>query len=343
MIEVDGSLGEGGGQILRSALAFSSLLRKPVRVYNIRAGRRPPGLKPSHITAIKAIASITSAEVRGLYRGSMEITFKPNEIRSGEFSFDIGTAGSITLVLQAILPVAAFAPGPIRIRLRGGTAVSNAPTIHYFERVFLEALKRMNVNVSLKIIRMGYYPRGGGIVEAYVSPVEYINAIKLESLGSIKPRGVVFSSNLPKRVSRDIIRSASEIIRRNLDTEIEFEELYYDALDRGCGGLIYTIDRGVVGHDRLCSRGVHATKIGSMLARGFLDEIRSSPGADRHLADHLIIWSSVARGESIIRASEITMHTRTQIELLKLFLPQAEARIEGKTIYIKGIGMRSSG
>ncbi len=340
MIEIDGSMGEGGGQILRSALAFSALLGVPVRIYNIRANRRPPGLKPNHLTTVKAIAEITNAKVEGLKLGSREIKFYPRTIRSGKFFFDIGTAGSIPLVLQAILPVLAFAPGRTEIKIRGGTAVPFSPPIHYLKFVFLEALRRMGVIANIEVKRMGYYPRGGGIVIARVDPVEFVRPIRLERLGNVRPRAFAFISNLPNRIVRDMISSASERIESEIHKRLEAERKRYEALDKGCGIVIYSIDEGIVGADQLCKKGVHARKIGSMAAEKFLDEVKADAGADKHLADHLIIRSSIAAGESIIKTSEITSHTRTQIDLLKIFLPDVPVRVLGNKIIIKGIELR---
>ena len=333
MIEIDGSMGEGGGQILRSALAFSALLGVPVRIYNIRAKRRPPGLKPNHLTTVNAIATITKAEVKGLKLGSREIVFKPRTILSGRFSFDIGTAGSIPLVLQAILPVLAFAPGKTEIRIRGGTAVPFSPPIHYLKLVFLEALRRMGVFAEIEVKRMGYYPRGGGIVIARVEPSEFVLPIRLERPGK-KHKAFARISNLPRRIVSDMLRTASEMI-----PGLETSRKEYPALDKGCGIVIYSTDEGIIGADQLCKKGVHATKIGRMAAEKYLAELNAQAGADRHLADHLIIRSSIARGESVIKTSEITSHTRTQIDLLKIFLPEVPVEVEGSTIRIKGIGL----
>src|SRR5256712_13852836 len=166
MSEVGGGRGEGGGQLLRTALALSALTDPPVRVARIRAGRPTPGLAAQHVTAINAVAALCEAEVTGVSVGASSIEFRPGKLAAGRFSFDVGTAGSITLVLQALLPVAAAAPGAVRVRLIGGTDVRWSPPIDYFNRVFLTLLRRLGARADVEVLRRGYYPRGGGIVEA---------------------------------------------------------------------------------------------------------------------------------------------------------------------------------
>ncbi|HDJ94933.1 MAG TPA: RNA 3'-phosphate cyclase, partial [Acidilobales archaeon] len=163
MLIIDGSFGEGGGQILRTTIALSSLLLKPVRIINIRAKRRNPGLQMQHITAVKVLTTLTNASVKGLYKGSMVLEFIPKERRCGSFEFNIGTAGSISLVLQASLPVMLFAPGEVKLRIRGGTDVSWSPPIDYIKNVLVPILGKMGAHVEIKVLRRGHYPKGGGI------------------------------------------------------------------------------------------------------------------------------------------------------------------------------------
>src|SRR5947209_10299491 len=164
MIEVDGSFGEGGGQVLRTAVALAAVLSKDIHVFNIRAGRAEPGLRPQHMTGVKAAAELCSSELEGLRVGSTEFTFKPGKLRAGTFRFDVGTAGSVTLVLQTLMPIMAFAPGAVQLEITGGTDVKWSPPIDYLRLVTLPILKKIGYQCDLELIRRGHYPKGGGLV-----------------------------------------------------------------------------------------------------------------------------------------------------------------------------------
>ena len=161
MLEIDGSFGEGGGQILRSCLALSAVMGKEVRIFNIRAGRSEPGLKAQHLTGAKALATICNASSQGLDIGSTEFVFRPGRIEGGSFSFDVGTAGSITLVLQALMPLLPFAPGKMSIEVRGGTDVNWSPPIDYLRLITIPVLANMGFTNSLEVTNRGHYPKGG--------------------------------------------------------------------------------------------------------------------------------------------------------------------------------------
>src|SRR5256712_600691 len=170
MIEIDGSVGEGGGQVLRTSLALAAVLRREVRVFNIRAGREEPGLKAQHLTGAKALTEICSASSKGLQIGSTEFTFRPGALKAGFFRFDVGTAGSITLVLQTLMPLLPFAPGTVEVEITGGTDVRWSPPIDYLRLVTLPLLERMNVHASILVSRRGHYPKGGGVVRFTATP-----------------------------------------------------------------------------------------------------------------------------------------------------------------------------
>ena len=200
VVEIDGSMGEGGGQILRYSLSLSALTLKPVRIYNIRAKRSNPGLRPQHLTAVKALATITNAHVEGDRVGSMEIYFEPRRRRPGSYRFDIGTAGSISLVIQAILPTLLFSGGYTRVDITGGTDVSWSPPIDYMRYVFLHNLSLFGARVSIKLIRRGHYPRGGGRVILEVEPVkDYLNAINYQLMW-LRDKHVVLLNILSRKL-----------------------------------------------------------------------------------------------------------------------------------------------
>jgi RNA 3'-terminal phosphate cyclase (ATP) len=352
MIEIDGSMLEGGGQILRMTVALSAVTGAPVRIFNIRAKRENPGLRAQHMTAIRAVASLVDAEVKGLALGSMELTFRPRTIKGGNFRFDVGTAGSTTLVLQSLLPAAAFAPLRVNVDIVGGTDNPLAPPVDYVIHVLKPAVAKMGYNFEVNLLRRGFYPKGGGIVRTTIVPVPKLMPIKLEKQGEVKTvRGISYSSRLPDHIAKRMADSASKLLKRaGLEAYIEVEVLQPGhpkcALNPGCGIVLWaeTTSGAVLGSDSLGEVGKPAEKVGEEAARKLLEEIESGATVDRHLADQLIVYIALAEGESIIKVSELTLHALTCIELSKKLLPQASFEVvEGrpKTIVCKGVGLKN--
>jgi len=213
MIDVDGSMMEGGGQLLRMAITYSAVMGVTVRVRNIRTGRRPPGLKPQHLTTLRAVAHICDAETRGLSLGSKEVEFHPRPPRGGSYDIDIGTAGSIGLLLQCVAPVAAFADSPIRLRVVGGTAVRWSPPVLMLDRVVWDALRQMGFEGELTVHREGFYPKGGGVVETTIGPVDRLRPLVAESPERVKSvRGISLCGRLPRHVAERQARAAEAVL-----------------------------------------------------------------------------------------------------------------------------------
>ena len=352
MIEVDGSMLEGGGQILRMTVALSAVTGVPVRIFNIRAKRENPGLRAQHMTAIRATASLVDAEVKGLALGSMELTFRPRTIKGGNFRFDVGTAGSTTLVLQSLLPAAAFAPSRVSVEVVGGTDNPLAPPVDYVIHVLKPTVAKMGYNFEVNLLRRGFYPKGGGIVRASITPVPKLMPIRLEEQGEVKVvKGISYSSRLPDHIARRMADSASKLLRKaGLEAEIELEALEPGhpkcALNPGCGIVLWaeTTSGAVLGSDNLGEIGKPAEKVGEEAARKLLEEIESGATVDRHLADQLIVYMALAEGESVIKVNELTMHTLTCIELSKKLLPQTSFEVvkgRPETIVCRGAGLRN--
>lgn len=353
LVEIDGSMGEGGGQILRNAVALSAVLLKPIKVRNIRVRRSNPGLRPQHLTAVKAVAALSSAEVSGLRVGSMEIIFRPlRRVGSGRLRFDAGTAGSTTLMLQSLMPAMAFSAGEVEAELRGGTNNPMAPPVEYLRWVLLPVVERMGGRFEIELVRRGFYPRGGGVVRAKSVPVEYLRPVRLTGFAGVKSVwGLSYSSRLPGHIVERMASSAEKILRREgYEVEIEREALQPGhprcALDPGCGIiLVAELRDGVrLAADRLGEKGVPAERIGEEAARTLLEELKPGAPVDSHLGDQLVIWACLADGVSEYRVSKLTSHTTTSIELCKL-LAGCEAEVEGEvgapaTVRIKGIGLR---
>lgn len=353
LIEIDGSMGEGGGQILRNAVSLSAVLMKPIRVYNIRARRSNPGLRPQHLTGVKAVAALSSAEVSGLRVGSREIVFKPRALRGGRLSFDAGTAGSTTLILQSLMPVMAFSREPVEVELRGGTNNPMAPPVEYFQYVLIPTLEKMGCRFEVRLLRRGFYPRGGGVVRARSTPVESLKPIKLLEAGGVKRiYGLSYSCRLPAHIVERMASTAERLLRSAgySDVHVEREVLKPGdsacSLDPGCGIiLVAELESGaVMGADSLGRLGVPAERVAEEAAGSLVKQLETGAPVDRHLGDQLVVWAALASGVSEYRVAELTTHTTTSMELCRI-MAGAEAEVEGRlgepaTIRIRGIGYR---
>jgi len=354
-ILIDGSYGEGGGQILRSAVALSALTMRPIKVINIRAKRSNPGLRPQHLTAVKAVATISNALVKGLTIGSKSIEFIPKSRRSGSFQFDIGTAGSVSLVLQALLPASMLAPGPCTYRIRGGTDVMKAPPIDYMRFVFTKWLALMNYNVKIDLHRRGHYPRGGGLVTAYTEPPNFIKPLVAMDFGKVvEIKGISHAVKLPRHVAERQARSAIEVLKEagydSINVEIEWYPPDRDPhLGPGSAIVLWAIsDKGfIIGSDSLGMRGKRAEIVGREAAEGLLKELEAKAAVDSHMGDMLIPFLAVANGTSRIRVSRLTLHTITNIHVTEKIVG-VKFKVHGKqgepaVIEVTGIGLDSIG
>ena len=324
MIEVDGGHGEGGGQLLRMAVALSALTETPVRVVRIRASRPTPGLAAQHVTAINVVAGLCKAEVTDASLGASSIEFRPGKLAAGRFSFDVGTAGSMTLVLQALLPVAAAAPGAVRVRLLGGTDVRWSPPIDYFNRVFLPLLRRLGAHADVEVLRRGYYPRGGGIIEAVIEPTRSWSAFREFGRGEVeRVRGIAHVSNLPEDVPKRMKHAALRRLHGISDVKVE-ERVYRGEEAVGQGGALVLwaeAETALVGADSLAERGKPSERIGEEAATSIGAEIESQATLDVHAADQLLVYLACAEGPSRFRARSVSGHLETMMWLVPQFVP----------------------
>jgi len=349
LIEIDGSMMEGGGQILRIAVTYSAVMGVPVRVYRIRGGRRRPGLRPQHLTTLKAVKEICRAEAKGLVLDSTEIEFHPNHPCSGFYDLDIGTAGSIGLLLQCVAPVASFSDSSTHLRIRGGTAVRWSPPIRILENVVWEAFRQMGLECSINIEREGFYPRGGGIVKAAIKPVSEIRPLVSESQGEIKlVRGTSVAGRLPRHVAERQASSAKALVEEaGYKTDISIKVAETRPLSPGSEISLWALSQPKVfmGASSLGERGKPAEKVGAEAARSLIGQLRSGAAVDMHTGDNLVLWCSLAEGESVYTTSKLTMHTRTAIELAKIFTG-ANFEVEGEPegvarIRCAGVGLKN--
>lgn len=339
MIEVDGSTGEGGGQLLRTAVALSALSGLPIRVARIRAGRPNPGLAHQHVAAVEAVAALSGAEVEGLEPGSAEITFRPGPLTGGRHRFDVGTAGSVTLVLQACLPVAFGTPEGAEITVSGGTDVQWSPPVDYLAHVFLPLLARRGGIAELRVVRRGYYPRGGGLVEATVRPAVAWSPWTGSDPGAVaRIRGVAHASNLPADIPKRMKHAALRGLQGHRDVAIE-DRIYTGEEAVGQGGALVLwaeTERTIVGASVLAERGKPSERIGEEAALVLAAELASGATLDVHAADQLLVYLASAKGPSSFLVREASGHLRTIAWLLPKFFPvEVDFRSVGELVRVK--------
>ncbi len=353
MIVIDGSFGEGGGQILRTSIALSAILGVPIKIANIRAKRPQPGLKRQHMTAITAAATLCNAEVEGLKLGSTTIVFKPKDIKSGTFRFDIGTAGSISLVLQTLLPIMAYAPGPTEVKISGGTDVPWSPPIDYVRSVITYHLKLVGYEVRIELIRRGHYPRGGGEVRVKVDkPPRALAAVELIKRGNVRYiKGRSHCVKLPKHVAERQAKSARELLSKELagipiEIELEWYEPSKDPhLGPGSGIVLWaSAGEALLGADALGARGKRAEVVGEEAAKKLLNDLRTGMALDTHMSDNIIPYLALAEGTSSIGGAKLSMHAYTNIWLIKKIL-NIEVEYQGNLnepfkLRVRGAGVK---
>jgi RNA 3'-phosphate cyclase len=327
MIEVDGSYGEGGGAVLRITTALSAVTSKPVHITNIRSGRPKPGLMPQHLNAVKAVADLSGASVSGLELGSTELVFKPNQLKGGNFKIDIGTAGSITLILQAFMIPAVFADSPVKITIIGGTDVRWSPSIDYLMNITLPVLKLMGYDAKPKLVQRGHYPRGGGIFELEIEPVKKLRPLNICELNFNNINGISHAVKLPEHIAVRQANSAQEVLSKaGYDSKIKIEHSQR-AMGPGSGILLWTNGVTSVSGNSLGEPGKKAEIVGYEAANRILYNISRNSAVDGYMGDQIIPYLALA-GNSTIKTSELTQHAVTNIHVTEKFINK-KFRIEG--------------
>jgi RNA 3'-terminal phosphate cyclase (ATP) len=323
LIEIDGSLGEGGGQILRTSLSLSTLLNKPIMISNIRAGRREPGLRPQHLQAVLAASKISDGTVRGAKIGSTQIEYVPGN-RSGPFreTIDVGTAGSVGLIAQTIIPISIFKKVDLDIQLVGGTEVPNSPTIDYLERLVLPVCEKLGASMQIMTKRRGYYPKGGGVVLLKCSNKQNVRPLVFEAPSREDENLVTIlsvSRGLPEHVSRRQSEASKIILSArgfaNIATLFDFSG---ESTSPGTSLLVYSNqDSKLIGASSLGEKGKKAETVGEEAALDFLREGANIPNVDSHLADMLVTLLCNVEGKSTFTTSALTDHFKTNAEVAK--------------------------
>lgn len=324
-IEIDGSYGEGGGQILRSALSLAIITETPFRLINIRIKRDQPGLRPQHLTAIQSAATISQAEVVGAQINSQTLEFVPHRAYPGTFNIDVGTAGSTLLVLQTLLPPLCFASKSSHLVLRGGTHVPWSPSFHYIAKVFLPMVKRMGVKAEVNLLRAGWYPKGAGEVVGTIFPTGGIGLqpLILHQRGSLHRVTVyALSSNLPSHIAQRECDRAADLLR-DLDTiKPKFTIQPLPAIGQGTMVvLVAEFEHTIAGFSAMGKIGKRAEQVAEEAVESFLEFCTSDATVDVHLADQLLLYMALAGKGSHFITDQLTEHIQTNIWLIEKFLP----------------------
>jgi RNA 3'-terminal phosphate cyclase (ATP) len=368
MLTIDGSYGEGGGQVLRTSLSLAAITGKSVRIEHIRAGRRKPGLKPQHLTCVRAAAKVCAARVEGAKLNSQNVTFVPGSTpRAGTYTFDVaqaakkgGSAGSVCLVLQTILLPLALANGVSRITLRGGTHVAWSPPFHYLKRVYLPTLARIGTQAKVNIQKWGWYPQGGGEVKVTVAgtissdpaadggtdpatrtaqhgpgsaeagTAGHLSSLNLRQRGNLlRVRGISASSNLPKHIRVRQERAALQVLRANgVNARIDV----VDAPSKSQGTVVFLwteSENSVAGFTSLGELGKPAEQVAEEAAEDLLSYLETGAAVDHYLADQLVLPLALAKGPSRFTTEAVTQHLLTSAWVVNQFLP-GRSTIEGK-------------
>ncbi|MFQ6064941.1 MAG: RNA 3'-terminal phosphate cyclase [Candidatus Bathyarchaeia archaeon] len=325
-MEVDGSQKSGSGTILRLSIALAGVLREPLYICNIRQKRSQPGLRPQHLEAVLTAARICYAETEGATLGSQELWFKPGEIKGGSIRAEIGTAGSIPMLLMTILPLCVFAKQAVRVHIsKGGTDVRHSPTINYLKYVLLPMLGRMSLEASLKIKKYGYYPKGMGEVFLEVQPCQQLKPLCLEAFGVLgEVNGVSVCTFLE---DRRVAERQADAAKRHLkaygyEANVHVVNDRSNAVQKGSSLVLWakTSTGVLLGGDAIGELRKPSEVVGREAAENLCKELRAKPTVDVHLADMLVPYVALAEGSSVYLTRAITDHLDTNMWLAQKIL-----------------------
>jgi len=343
MVEIDGSL--GGGQLLRTAIALSVLTSQAVKINNIRKSRSRPGLRPQHMMGIKAAKELCNAKVSGLSESSMEVEFTPGKLKAENKRIDIGTAGSISLLLQTLIPLMVFAKDKAELEIIGGTETKWSPTIQYTKYVKFPLLEKMGASLNLEILKHGYYPKGGGKIVVKSEPVKKLRPIVCLERGKIEK---IFIESVTGNIGRDVAERQGKSALTSLHlkypkTEISLNYKNVNALSAGTSVTCFSVcQNSILGSSSLGQLGVKAEVVGSSAAEELLKSTGSSVAFDKYMADQILLYLALANGESRITIEKITDHCLTNIHVIEKMIPVKfeikEREDKSGEIRVKGIG-----
>jgi RNA 3'-terminal phosphate cyclase (ATP) len=316
---IDGSYLEGGGQIVRTSIALSSITGKPCEIFNIRKGRKNPGLQAQHLKGIEAVTKLCNAELKNAKIGSQSIEFTPREINGGNLSIDVGTAGSIALVLQTLVVPSIHADKDVILEITGGTDVHWSPPIDYFRHIFCNFLEKMGVDINIEILKYGFYPKGGGKVRVIIKPCKKLKSINLVERGKLEKtdgRSIVSENLREKRVAERQFEGVRKILRLENETIT-----YVPTLSPGSSINLHAHFKNCkLGASSIGELGKPAEKVGEEAAEHLMRQISSNACLDKHMADQILPYIALV-GDSKVSVAEITNHCKTNIWVIEKFLP----------------------
>lgn len=327
-ITLNGAFGEGGGQILRTALTLSMLTGIPFHLTNIRARRAKPGLMPQHLQAVRSAAAICQGNVAGDEHGGRDLRFRPGPITPGVYRFDIGTAGSTGLLAQTLVPALALQKRPSRLTLIGGTHVPMSPCFHYLTWQWQAYMTRLGLRPSVTMERAGFYPRGGGVLSIRVDPPTRLRALTLDSRGRLlEISGISAVANLPEHIARRQRIAAVERLAGYRPVRVQ--EAILEAYGQGTViALLARFEGGSGCHFALGERGKPAEEVGAEAGKDLRRYLNSEAAVDRYLADQLLLPLALVPGRSVYTGESITDHLMTNAAVVRAFLPKTVISIE---------------
>jgi RNA 3'-terminal phosphate cyclase (ATP) len=345
MIEVDGAEKSGSGTIVRLAVSLCTILGQELRLTNIRAKRDKRGLRPQHQQVVTACASLCGGEVERAEVGSSELVYRPGKrIKGGTYEWDIGTAGSTTMLAMSLVLVACFADKPSAFTIKGGLFQDYAPSAHHMRRVLLPLLRGMGVDAELDVKKPGYVPEGKGILQIRVKPVKAgLRPLILTDQGKVTSvRGIALSSHLAEQEVSD--RMADECSSRLAEAgyDADIEAVYEtSASQKGADLSVWAeTDSGVIiGSDRAGKLGRRSEESGRHVAESILEDLKTGATVDRYVADQLIPFCAVAAGASEYVIPSVTEHVETNLWLVERIL-SARTTLDGQRLWIEGVGDR---
>lgn len=321
MLELDGSFGEGGGQILRTSLALSLLTGRAFHLRNVRAGRPKPGLQPQHLMSVRAAAAIGQAQTRGASRSSSDLVFEPGEVRAGSYRFDIGTAGATGLLLHTLyLPLALRGEMPSELTLIGGTHVSTSPCFHFLDTTWRRYLELCGLHVGLRLNRPGFYPRGGGVIEAFIQPCPQLHGVRLDKRGAVCAGGFSAVAGLDVSIARrQARRAAFRLQQYGLKAKLREESW------QGGPGTVLAVELDTIPVPTiffaLGTRGKPAERVADEAVDQVIAYLEAGDAlVDAHSGDQLVLPLALADGPSEYRVAEVTRHLATNISVICRFL-----------------------
>lgn len=321
MIHIDGSYGEGGGQVLRTSLSLATITNTPLRIDRIRAKRKKPGLAAQHLTCVRAAAALCNAELHGDAIGSTTLEFIPQTpTQTGDYTFDVTTAGAVSLIVQTVLMPLALVKGDSAVTLRGGTHVAFSPPVPYIQHVYLPTIARMKVSAELNLVKWGWYPRGGGEIELRVTGGNLVEGIEILERGNLRQvRGLAVVTDLPSHIPQRMANRAENVLR-DAGIKANVQPLRERGVAPGTGiFLTAEYENSLTGFGALGRKGLPSDEVADMACEELLQFHETGAAIDPHLADQLLLPAALASGNSQYQVSEITLHLTTNAWAIEQF------------------------